>query len=329
MPDVVMHHHFGKVVYSALEENVKNAITNTNLYDFATAGPDPFFFCNFINSKLQKESFAFGEYMHRHKSKEFFLKLIELSKVDYNMFNYLCGFVTHYYLDSYTHPYIFYCTGVYNPDELDTLCYRGLHMKLERAMDCFVIENYYDANPNTFNIASKILKLRKINKSSKESFDRLYESVFNKANGYKMVNNSIKWQRRFYRFIYDPFGIILKILTKKDDGKSSLDLSKLSYYDKKIPSSQVDIFNYKRKSWCNPIDKEITSTYSFFDLFDLAKDQAVNCINDLYRTIFLNESFDVDAYFKDLSYITGVPCSYDLDMKYFNNIFEDKNKNNL
>ncbi len=324
MPDVVMHHHFGKVVYSALEENVKNAISNVNLYDFATAGPDPFFYSNFLNSKLNKESLAFGEYMHRHKTKEFFAKLIELSKVDYNMFNYLCGYVTHYYLDTLTHPYIYYCTGIYKPEEEDTLCYRGLHNKLERAMDCYVIENYYDANSNTFNITNKILKLKRINKSSKESFDRLYE-VYKKSNGYKLVNNSIKWQRRFYRCIYDPFGLKNKILRKKDDGKSVIDLSMLSYYDKKIPSSKIDIFNFKRKEWYNPVDKEVTYTYSFFDLLDIAKTKAVNCINDLYRAIFLNDSFDFDLYFKDLSYITGLPCSYDLDIKYFENIFKDKN----
>ena len=325
MPDIVMHHHFGKVVYSAIDENVKKEITNTKLYDFATGGPDPFFFCNFINSKLQKESNAFGDYMHRHKTKEFFTKLIELSKVDYNMFNYLCGFVTHYYLDLYTHPYIFHCTGLYKVEDIDTLCYRGLHTKLERAMDCYVIENYYDANPNKFNITNKILKLRKINKSSKESFDRLYKSVYDKDNGYKMVNNSIKWERRFYRFIFDPFGLISKILTKKDDGKSKLDYTVLSYYNRSIPTTSIDIFNFKKKTWCNPADKEMSYNYGFFDLFDQAKDKAVNCINDLYKTIFLNESFDLDYYFKDLSYITGLPCSYDLEMKYFNNIFEEKN----
>jgi hypothetical protein len=34
------------------------------------------------------------------------------------------------------------------------------------------------------------------------------------------------------------------------------------------------------------------------------------------------ESFDFDYYFKDLSYYTGFPCAYNLEMKYFDNIFK-------
>lgn len=322
MPDLVMHHHLGRVVYSALPEEIKKAIQNVDLYDFATAGPDPFFFYHFFNRKLQKESKDFGDLMHRHHTKDFFVKMIEISKVDYNMFNYLCGFVTHYYLDSLAHPYVFYKTGVYKPEDPSTLVYRGLHTKLERAMDSHIIQVYYDSNPNSFKIYKKILGLKKLPKSSKESFDRLYSNVYGINDGFKYVNQTVKWQRRFYKVIYDPFGLKNKLLTKKDDGTSPLDLSVLSYYNKSIKEEGIDIFNFKHKEWSNPVDKEMVKTQSFFELFDEAKDLSVECINDLYRHIFLNESFDVDKYFKDLSYITGVPCSYDLEMKYFDNIFK-------
>lgn len=325
MPDIVTHHHFGRVVYSGLDNEVKKVLENLDLYDFATAGPDPFFFVHFLKAKVQKESQEFGNLMHRSKTKEFFLRLIDLSKVDYNMFNYLCGFVTHYYLDSYTHPYIFHKSGLYDENNPETLVYRGLHTKLERAIDSYVISNYYDSKPHKFKIYKKILKLKKINKNSKESLNRLYQIVYHKNDGYKIVNNSIKWQRRFYHFIYDPFGWKLKFLTKKDNGVSQLDLKSLSYYGKEIDTKECDIFNIKKKEWCNPIDKETIYTDSFFDLFDKAKKKAVSCINDLYRLIYLNETFDFDYYFKDLSYITGVPCSYDLEMKYFSNIFDHKN----
>ena len=42
MPNIVMHHHFGKVVYSALSDDIKKAIDDVNLYDFATSGPNSF-----------------------------------------------------------------------------------------------------------------------------------------------------------------------------------------------------------------------------------------------------------------------------------------------
>ena len=54
MPGIVMHHHFGRVVFSALNDEVKRKIYNIDLYDYATSGPDAFIYNNFLNSKLQK-----------------------------------------------------------------------------------------------------------------------------------------------------------------------------------------------------------------------------------------------------------------------------------
>ena len=321
MPGIVMHHHFGKVVYSALPDEVKKVIYNVDLFDFATTGPNAFSYINFLNSKLQKDNKAFSDYMHTHRTKEFFVKMVEISRVDYNMFNYLCGFVTHYYFDIFTNPYIYYRTGVYNPNDNSTLPYRGMTEKLCKAMDCYAIEHYYDSKPKSFNIKRKILKLKKISKTSKESLDRLYSIVYGKNDGFKYVNSAIKWQRRYYRFIYDNLGIKHRYLCKKDDGISEIDLKQISYFDKAINHNKIDIFNFKHDVWSNPVDKEIKFNDTFFDLLDIAKKISVDCISALYRYIFGNESFEFDYYFKDLSYLTGIPCSYDLEMKYFDNIF--------
>lgn len=322
MPNIVMHHHFGKVVYSGLSEEVKKAIDNIDLYDFATSGPNCFEKIHFFNSKNQKENQAFSEYMHSHKSKEFFLKMIEMSRVDYHLFSYLCGFVTHYYLDAFTNPLITYLTGIYDPADESTLEYRGLEQKLKIAYDCYVINDYYDTKPNAFRINRRILKLKKLNKSFKETFDRLYLSIYGKSDGYKYVNSAIKWQKFYYFLTFDGFGLIDKILTKKDDGISKVDLKYISYHNKKIELSEYDIFNLKHNSWNNPVDKDFQSNHSFFDLLDKAKKITVECINDLYKYVFEGESFDFDYFFKDLSYYTGFACSYNLEMKFFNNIFK-------
>lgn len=322
MPNIVMHHHFGKVVYSALSDDIKKAIDDVKLYDFATTGPNCFEKIQFTNKKSKKDDIAFSEYMHSHKSREFFMKMIEIARVDYNMFNYLCGFITHYYLDAYTNPFISYLSGIYNVTDESTIEYRGLNQKLKIAYDCYVIENYYDTKPNAFRINSKILKLMKVNKSSKESLDRLYSTVYGKNDGYKYVNSALRWQKLYYFLTFDRFGLLNKILSKKDDGKSFIDLKYISYHNKKIDVSEVDIFNLKHNQWNNPVDKDIQSTESFFDLFDKAKKIAVECINDLYKYVFEGESFDFDYFFKDLSYYTGFPCAYNLEMKFFENIFK-------
>lgn len=322
MPNIVMHHHFGKVVYSALPDEIKNSFNNIDFYDYGTSGPNAFGYINFLNSKQLKDNKNFVNYMHKHKTKDFFVKLIEIAKVDYNIYNYLCGLITHYFLDVYTDPFILYFTGVYDPNDESTIVYRGSEERLRKAMDCYVIENYYDSKVNSFNIKRKILKLKKVSKNSKESLDRIYLTVYGRNDGYKYVNNSIKWQRRYYSFIFDRFGLKHKYFSKKDDGISLCDYNQISYYDKQIRKSQLDIFNFHKELWNNPVDKDMKSNDSFFDLFDKAKSVAVNCITDLYKYIFGNETFDIDFYFKDLSYVTAIPCSYDLEMKFFANIFK-------
>ena len=114
MPNIVMHHHFGKVVYSALSDEVKKSIGYIDLYDFATTGPDSFEKIHFFNNKNNNDHKLFSEQMHTKKSKDFFMKMIEMARVDYHMFSYLCGFVTHYFLDVFTNPFINYHTGIYD-----------------------------------------------------------------------------------------------------------------------------------------------------------------------------------------------------------------------
>ena len=78
------------------------------------------------------------------------------------------------------------------------------------------------------------MKLKKISKHSKESLDRLYSIIYGKNEGYKFINNCIKWQRRYYSLIFDRFGLIDKYLSKKDDGISQIDYKEISYYNKSI-----------------------------------------------------------------------------------------------
>lgn len=319
MPDLVMHHYFGRQLFETLDNEIKSKITNLPLYDFATAGPDPFFFVSFWNKKKNSISLEFGNYMHRYQTRNFFYKLSQIVKKDHKMFSYLCGFIAHFALDVKTHPYVFHKTGVYDVNNPDTLKYRGLHTKLERAMDSYIIKNKYHNHPYKFKIYKDILKLKKLSKDYQVSMDELYLDVFNRQEGFKYINKSIKDQRKFYKFIYDPWGLKQKLLTKLDNGKSGLDLKVLSYYKKEI--TNIDIFNEKKQEWCNPVDSNLLYCTSFFELFDEAINLAKSLIQKLYQVIFMNQEFDSE-FIPNLTYIDGLECGLDQPMQFFNNIFK-------
>jgi hypothetical protein len=320
MPDIVMHHYFGREVINELEDRTVSKIKNIELYDFATAGPDPFFFVSFFKMKKNIISREFGNYMHRHKSREFFLELIEQTKINHGLFPYLSGFVCHYYLDVVTHPYVFYYTGVYDKHDPSTCQYRGLHTRLERAMDSYVIKSYYSSPPEKFKIHKVILKQKGLDKHLKYGLDILYKNVYDHDNAYEHICKSIKDQRKFYKFIYDPRGFKNILLSKLDNGQSSLDLSFLSYYGKSI--EDIDIFNLEHRQWLNPVDKNIISEKTFFELFTEAKQSAITTINALYAHIFDGENNNVGTHFKNSSYLTGINCDLDNEMINFQNIFK-------
>ena len=298
MPDLVMHHHFARVVYSALTDEAKRSINNNGLYDFACLGPDAFLFSNFLSKEKNKSAREICELLHSTKTQDFLVELAKLAKINKDLFPYLCGYVTHYYLDITTNPYIYYKTDIYDPEVPNSIKNRGLKLKLERAMDSYVIQNYYSVSPNKFKIYKKILYLKKIPKTIQRDLDVL-----------------------FYRFIYDPFGIKNKLFEKFDNGKSEVDWNYVSFYNKSLNTRTFDIFNFKHERWFNPVNKEITSIDSFFNLFDKAKLMSLECIETLYNYVFFDEDVNLEYYFSNVSYKTGLNCHGDNVMKYFNNIF--------
>lgn len=321
MPDLVMHHYFGRELLKKLPSEVVTKIDDLKLYDFATAGPDPFFFISFWKKEINSQGLAFGNLMHRVKTEAFFRELIEITKKYPIMFSYFCGFMAHFALDNKAHPYVFHKTGVYEVDKPETLKYRGLHTKLERAMDTYIIKKAYYPNSHKFKIYKKVLRLRKLDKKYKKPFNELY-NVYNLPNGFEYVSKSVIDQRKFYHFIYDPWGLMQKILTKLDNGKSSLDLKVLSYYKKEITT--IDIFNEKHTKWVNPSDDTIVSNASFWDLFNEALDLASTIITKAYKEIF-EDKLDT-KYLPNLNYLDGLNCDVNKKMQFFNNIFEeDKN----
>ena len=324
MPDLVAHYYFGEEVLKKIPSEIKERITNQNLYLFTTAGPDPFFLYKFLNGKKNKEVREFGNYMHRHSTKRFFEELINRCKVSKNkdiLFSYLTGFIAHYSLDSLAHPYIFHKTGEYLGTK-ETLHYRGLHTKLERAIDSYIIRVYYFKKPWKFKISKEVLKLKKLPQEIYEDLDEVYLKAFDYKNASKIINETVKDQIKFYNFIHDPVGLKQELFEIIDNGKSGLDYTKFSYYHKEI--DDVDIFNLNHKKWVNPVDDRIYSFDSFWDLFEKAKKKAQELIEISYDIIYLNKEVNLDLYFENLSYLTGINCSKENahDMKYFDNIFE-------
>ncbi len=319
MADIVTHATFALDVALVLkDESLLNS--NRMIYFLGSQGPDVFYFYNLLGFYQNTTYKKFGNYMHNNKASEFLSESVKYLKDNYNdsLYSYLCGFICHHALDRNVHPYVYHVTGT------GDIKYRGNHLHLERAIDSwFIINRWNKKRPHRFKIYKEIINF-KIDKALYQKFyDTIVKKVYNKENGGKVFINSISNFRRYIRLIYDRYGLKKKIARTIDrcfNKKGKIVLEKVFYYQNF--DKNIDYFNFKHKKWSHPVIKNKISEASFIDLYNNALNQAVREINqvNLFLEGKLSEA-DLRLVIKDLSYATGLLCSENNEMKYFNVIF--------
>lgn len=318
MPDLVTHHYIGQNVLQKLPDEIQEKMDKPS-FEAMTAGPDTFFFVSFLKKTINRKNFAFGQMMHTTQTKAFLDDLIEKCKTIPMLFGYVSGFITHYYGDTIIHPYVFHHTGVYDEKNPDTYGYRGLHTKLERAIDSYIIETCYHTKPHHYKIHKQVLKTTQLPIDIKEPIDEVFTKLYQFDNAFHKTNQSLVDQQKFYRFIFDRFGFMNWLLHRLDNGTSSLDMRVLSYYKKKI--DDIDILNMNKNEWVHPVDGSKRNE-SVLELIDLAITQSVKTIEAIYDNLFLDKKtpYQID----DISYLSGLELSQTQTMTHFSHMFDAK-----
>lgn len=181
MPGNYAHYRFGKAVFSLLPPQAKQDVKRfRRLYDMGLHGPDIFFYHHPLTSGKPG---APGKVFHRMSGADFFRHSCAAAKTEAHR-AYLYGLLTHYCLDSVTHPYVrrqaeagvarhvemevefdrFLMTldGIPSPHTYD----QTGHMKLTRG-ECTTVADFYGTSASVVKrsvgnmiIASKLLTLK-------------------------------------------------------------------------------------------------------------------------------------------------------------------------
>ncbi|HEY8364650.1 MAG TPA: zinc dependent phospholipase C family protein [Haloplasmataceae bacterium] len=317
MPDIVTHTTFALDVLKNLKHDKLKLILNKHrkIYYLGAQGPDVFFFYKMLSLIKDKNYYKFGNYMHNNKVKHFILTSIGYLKENYydELLSYVCGFICHHALDSYAHPYVYYVTGFE----------RGNHLRLERAIDSWFIQNYWQRPPHLFKISKELLSSKINKKIFIPFFDKVIFKVFSKSHGGKVFINSLKNYRRYVKFTYDPYGIKKKFasfIDKYFNRKGKFVFETIFYYNNY--NEKIDYLNQKNNTWLNPVDEKLESNMSFLELYDRALIEAKEKIDLLYD--YINKIVDIDSLdrvIQDKSYSTGLLCSENRKMRNFKVIF--------
>ena len=293
MPDVAVHASFGREVLASLPEEVRSAIVSEP-YSFALLGPDVWFMYQPWHRRDGR-----GRQMHTTKPGAFLTALLKQAAVSpcrKEMFSYLAGFLCHYALDSIAHPYIIWVTTEEHRFP------RG-HQSLEHALDYLVIDRE-GFSGELHPITSHYFPALRLPDCLQPDLDAVFRSVYGWENAWSDMNRSCRRYRKCYRVMEHPRGTAARLtrLTRANLLRS------LVYSESQF--HLLDPENTEHRIWHHPYDPAVTSTESFPEMRDRARDLAVRFITAAWRFLFLSEGTAeaFSALIGNNSYLSGLPA---------------------
>ncbi len=321
MPATVVHAYFAQDLNDILPKEIKNKLDVDRLKTFGQS-TDSLMFYNLFSILPGKKIRDFQKYFHTNKTQEFFINLINYIKendytedIDVNSF--LVGAICHYVLDSTVHPYIYYKTGYFNKNDKSTYKYNNVHTFMETFLDNDMIKRRESINPYKFNISKFSFDTSKFSNELNDTIKYTFKETFDVDNMDKIYYKSLKQMRNsIFIFRQDRYGI-KKFFYKLADTFTSKRVFRFEAISYHYPlNDRHNFLNENHKLWRNPCDYSLTSEESFLDLYLRALKLAKVMICASFDYIN-GKDIELEKVFINKSYITGLDCELDKELKYF------------
>ena len=321
MPATFFHAYHGENVYNLLSDEVKDKINLDRMKTFAQ-GTDPMMFYNLISIFPGKSIRKYQKICHNTKTRDFFIELInniKCNNYDEDSFSFLCGYICHYVLDSTFHPYIIYKSGQFNKNDKETFKYNGKHAIMEAFLDNYIIESFLNLNSNTFRVDKYALYTKRFSNNLNVLLNNSFKNVYNFENMDKYYYKAIcQMKRDIYLGRYDSIGFKRCIYKLVDfiTPKYFFCFESVSYYQKISKEVSDSYLNVSKKIWHYPSDYNKKSNKNFDELYNSALNEAKRLIEISYKYIN-GENIDLNKYFTNKSFLTGIDCNIKKKIKYF------------
>ncbi len=321
MPATAVHAYFAQDLNDILPKEIKNKLDVDRLKTFGQS-TDSLMFYNLFSILPGKNIRDFQKYFHTNKTQEFFINLINYIKendytedIDVNSF--LVGAICHYVLDSTVHPYIYYKTGYFNKNDKSTYKYNNVHTFMETFLDNDMIKRRESINPYKFNISKFSFDTSKFSNELNDTIKYTFKETFDVDNMDKIYYKSLKQMKNsIFIFRQDRYGI-KKFFYKLADTFTSKRVFRFEAISYHYPlNDRHNFLNENHKLWRNPCDYSLTSEESFLDLYLKALKLAKVMICASFDYIN-GKDIELEKVFINKSYITGLDCELDKELKYF------------
>ena len=281
-----------------------------SLYYLGAQGPDPFYFFDFFHRKGPLK--GLGRVMHRQFTGKFLYQgFSALKNVSYDegwldLAVYLCGFVCHFTLDRFIHPYVYWAVSqwIWN---VDGTFGKTDHSGLEMALDVILWKEKKGTYACRQNMRRLIYTGKKWPQSVAAFLLDTINNIYGAETGIKELNKVLTSFHRGCDLLYDPSGWKTKLVSFLEN----LTGGGIKPPKKPWPpdcNPDIDWANRKKRTWKDPFTENLVFTSSVDEIIMEAEDVASMHINTIFSRIYNNE--DIEDLFPDMSYITGKLCAY-------------------
>ncbi len=296
MPAYLTHAIMGNTIYNNAKNDDRLFKINIPLPTLkaSTLSPDL--------AKLSKSDFN----SHNKDTDLYFFNMIEYIKEnklynDLDAMSLLYGNISHYFLDVYTHPLIYYISE--NCVSLNKL---NSHILTEGYISSYMSEK--EQHTDYMNLKSNYIgSLNFANPNLKNLIRETYYKTYNDLTILKS-----------YKTTFELIKIIEK-LTKENRFTTKEKLIKLSKFKEYLEInnlSKEDLTNEQKEYWTNPVTNEKYNE-SFIELYNKALTKTYEAIYHVNKYLYDTESkYNLYKIFTNLSYDTGVSCSLGKNLIY-------------
>lgn len=328
MSDMLNHYCCGREALDALPEHSTMNTIILNHYDayrLGTQGPDFFYYHHPMPWKGAKPLHRYGNLIHKKRVDAFFyygFKYAFTNERDRDIIlSYLAGFSCHHSLDVATHPYIFYKTGHCDSTTPGSRIYSYYHKYFEVLLDvahyqyeyqklgCFFpLEKLFTPSPRTLNALEQF-------------FTFIMKYIYGETTPRDCIKDALADTAQLARLFSDPNNRKRHFLQPIERLIQEERLVTRVFYP--LYTNEYLVLNVPEEPWQHPCTGE-TCTDSYPQLFKQAVSDTVHKIN-MMDNFLDNDNVtvsEVHEMYGNKCYDRAIPCGSDLEMTYFDIIFE-------
>ena len=312
MSDILNHYYCGELALELIDTEIKTVISeNRTLFNLGTQGPDFFLYHGAAPWRKNKGYSKYGGLLHNCETNNLIYKMLKYASEIKNyeekrkIFSYSMGFICHLSLDSLSHPFIFYYSGVYKKGNKETEIYSHYHKEYEMILDALNSKRL----GKTSSVDFPYFKTFTPDYKDISTVQNLYGYIVGETTGETLPDNAVSdciadfmhlfslfpdksgWKKKFFKILENltghPHAVTKAFIQKEFEDKD-------------------DYMNMNHKKWVHPCDNTMVSTESYADLFDKAVKDTAKKINQLYKLIDSDFSIDdVSNIIHNISFTTG------------------------